>query len=128
MLILTPTGATTRRPMPASDHDLLAALQAALGASMVETITLSRQLIMWADEEALLEHAPMLNQPAARVAAAHRRGVPVCGTVAFTGGPGPREATLALTDEQANTITALATAARAPAGTDPQPAPEGTVR
>jgi hypothetical protein len=126
MLILTPSGTITDQLMPASDTGLLSALYTALDASMVETITLAPELTMWADEEALLKHAPVLNLPVARVAAAHGHSVPVCGTVAFTGGHDPRGATL--TDEQVSVITALAAAHRTPAVPGAAAADEGTVR
>jgi hypothetical protein len=95
---------------------------------MVETITLTPELVMWADEEALLKRSPVLNLPAARVAAAHGHAVRLCGTVAFTGGHDPRGDTLALTDEQASVITNLVAARRTPAVPGSARVTEGTVR
>jgi hypothetical protein len=128
MLILSPDGAITQQPIPGNDRGLLAALYIALDASMVETITLSPELTMWADEEALLKRFPVLNLPAGRVAAAHGQTVRLCGAVAFTGGHDLRGATLALTDAQAEAITSVTAAHRAPAVPGAASADDGTVR
>lgn len=103
---MRPSGAVDTEELPDTTEDVLKFLYRIIGGDTVTVITLAGQVIMWLDDEGMVNGSPV-NPLATRIAAACGwGGQPYFGTAVLTRRT-PGGATAGLPDESIRKITAI---------------------